>query len=448
MIVVARPRQLALAALAGIALFVAAPKAHAGVAYGVRPVTDLTAGCGGGADEIEQATDPALGYVYEEFMGCGSIYFARSTDGGATFSRPLSLPASASFERNAWDPAVAVSPTGIVYAVFMTAKNNQWYPVVDASYDHGQSFPQTTYLTPPDFKNWGDRPFVAVGPDGAVYITWDYGPNRTSVTFLCAPDGSCGYASGDVNVVIQKSTDNGKTFGPMHYVSPGFPASGGDLAPLLVEPNGRIDALYQGYKIIDSNYDMEPAVSYFTSSSDGGTTWTPPVAVDPQAGTMSLSEWWIDDSISIDGAGNLYAAWDTQGTSADGSANDIGWLAYSTNHGKTWSPPIQAPVDTLGVPHLIEVQGGPGGIAYVAWLSDSDPLGYALYLRTYSIAKGWLSSPVRVSPEFGDPSIWPGDTFGIDLLTPTELALSWGSATPSAGKKSDDFATTVNVALR
>jgi hypothetical protein len=162
---------------------------------------------------------------------------------------------------------------------------------------------------------------------------------------------------------------------------------------------------------------------------------------------MSLSEWWIDDSISIDGAGNLYAAWDTQGTSADGSANDIGWLAYSTNHGKTWSPPIQAPVDTLGVPHLIEVQGGPGGIAYVAWLSDSDPLGYALYLRTYSIAKGWLSSPVRVSPEFGDPSIWPGDTFGIDLLTPTELALSWGSATPSAGKKSDDFATTVNVAL-
>jgi hypothetical protein len=55
---------------------------------------------------------------------------------------------------------------------------------------------------------------------------------------------------------------------------------------------------------------------------------------------------------------------------------------------------------------------------------------------------------VRVSPEFGDPSIWPGDTFGIDLLTPTELALSWGSATPSAGKKSDDFATTVNVALR
>jgi hypothetical protein len=267
------------------------------------------------------------------------------------------------------------------------------------------------------------------------------------VTFLCAPDGSCGYASGDVNVVIQKSTDNGKTFGPMHDVSPGFPASGGDLAPLLVEPNGRIDALYQGYKIIDSSYDMEPAVSYFTSSNDGGTTWSAPVAVDPQAGTMSLSEWWIDDSLSIDAAGNLYAAWDTQGTNPDGSANDIGWLAYSTNHGKTWSPPIQAPLDTLGVPHLIEVQGGPSGIAYVGWLSDSDPLGYALYLRTYSITKGWLSQPVRVSPEFGDPSIWPGDTFGINLLSPTELALSWGSATPDAGKKSDDYATTVNVSL-
>jgi hypothetical protein len=38
----------------------------------------------------------------------------------------------------------------------------------------------------------------------------------------------------------------------------------------------------------------------------------------------------------------------------------------------------------------------------------------------------------------------PGDTFGIAALSPTDLILSWGSATPSVGnKKSDIFATNV-----
>src|SRR5205823_461396 len=81
-------------------------------------------------------------------------------------------------------------------------------------------------------QNWGDRVFIAVGLDGAVYVTWDYGPSRKTVTYLCDPSGSCGFATGQLNVVMQKSTDRGKSFGPMTYVSPGFPASGGDSAPM------------------------------------------------------------------------------------------------------------------------------------------------------------------------------------------------------------------------
>jgi hypothetical protein len=51
-----------------------------------------------------------------------------------------------------------------------------------------------------------------------------------------------------------------------------------------------------------------------------------------------------------------------------------------------------------------------------------------------------------VNDEFGDPSVWPGDTFGIDLLSPSDVALTWGGATPSVGnKKSDVFARGVHV---
>ena len=415
-----------------------------GAVYTAGAISNLTTSCAGQNAEVEEAVDPTNGYVYEDWMGCSGIGFTRSTDGGDTWDAPTNLPGATGSGFNAWDPAIAVGPDGTVYAAFMRAHNNQWYPVVDASFDHGKTFSQVSALTPPDFKNWGDRDFIEVGPDGTVYLTYDYGPNRTSITYLCAADGSCGYASGDVNVVLQKSTDHGKTWSSFRYVSPGFPASGGDLAPFVVEPSGALDAVYQGYGITDkTTYAMTPAYEYFTRSTDGGDTWSKPVKVGPEAGTMSLSEWWIDSSIGIDAGGDLYVSWDTQS-----DTSDTGWLSYSTNHGRTWSPAIQATPDSLNVPHIMEVVGGPSGVAYVGYQSDSDPRGYATYLRTFSTTNGWLSDPFQVSSLFGDPSVWPGDTFGIATTSPTSLVLSWGSAVPSAyQKKSDIFAAPVSVRL-
>lgn len=440
----------AVGVLTGLALTLALPSAAlaAGVTYSVGPITNVSAYCSGQNAEVEQATDPALGYVYETWMGCKGIAFARSTDGGRSFRTPISVPGSVGSNVNAWDPAVAVAPDGTVYAAFMIAKAADWYPVVAASFDHGATFSQVSSLLPPDHKNWGDRDFIAVGPDGTVYVTWDYGPERTSVSFICTTGGSCAFATGDLNVVLQKSTDHGKTWSPMSHISPGFPASGGDSAPLVVEPDGRIDVLYQGYQITNTTtYSMNPAYSYFTSSSDQGSTWSKPVRVGPQGGTMSLAEWWIDGDIAMDAAGNLYATWDTQGTNSDGSGNDIGWLSYSTDHGVHWSAPLQAPTDRLDVPHIMEVAGGGPGIAYIGWLSNSDPQGYAEYLRAFSVTRGWLSAPVQVSAQFGDPSVWPGDTFGISALSAGRLVLSWGSATPATGKKSQIFAADVGVQL-
>jgi hypothetical protein len=431
-----------------VVLWLLSPALASAATYTVGPISDISASCSGQNAEVEQAVDPKSGYVYEDWMGCNGIAFARSTDGGATFQTPISVPGSVGSNVNSWDPAVAVGPDGTVYAAFMVAKGSQWYPVVAKSTDQGATFSQVTSLVPPDAKNWGDRDFIAVGPDGTVYVTWDYGPERTSVTFICSSSGSCAFATGDLNVVMQKSTDGGKTFGPMSHISPGFPASGGDSAPLVVEPSGRIDVLYQGYQITNTTtFTMNPAFSYFTSSTDGGSTWSAPVKVGAQGGTMSLAEWWIDGDISIDSAGNLYATWDTQGTNPDGSANDIGWLSFSTNGGQRWSAPIQVPPDQLNVPHIMEVAGGGPGIAYVGWLSNSNPQGYAQYLRTFSTTKGWLSGPLQVSSEFGDSSVWPGDTFGISALSPTHVVLSWGSATPSSGKKSDIFAAGVQAQL-
>ncbi len=437
----------AIGVVVGVAVvFTTAPTMAGATVYTVSANADVSASCSGQNAEVEQAVDPNVGYVYEIWMGCKGIGFARSTDGGLTFDSPISVPGSAASNVNAWDPAIAVAPDGTVYASFMVAKSSQWYPVVAVSFDHGLTFPQVASLLPPDHKNWGDRDFLAVGSDGSVYLTWDYGPERTSVTFICATAGSCAFLTGDLNVVIQKSTDRGANWSSMSDVSPGFPASGGDSAPLVIEPSGRIDVLYQGYQITNpTTFTMNPAYSYFTSSTDQGSTWSAPVRVGASGGTMSLAEWWIDGDLGMDAAGNLYATWDTQGANADGSPNDVGWLSFSTDHGSHWSAPLQAPPDRLNVPHIMEAAGAGAGVAYVGWLSNSDPRGYAAYVRAFSITRGWLSEPLRVSAEFGDPSVWPGDTFGISTVAANDLVLSWGSASPTSGKKSDIFAANVTA---
>src|SRR6266699_2132054 len=202
---------LAVAMLAGLAAVQAgpAPAQASGTTYAVGPVTDVSASCSGQNAEVEQASDPKLGYVYATWMGCKGIAFARSTNGGLSFGTPIAVPGSVGSNVNSWDPAVAVASDGTVYASFMIATWSQWYPVVAASFDHGATFSQVSSLLPPDQKNWGDRDFIAVGPDGTVYVTWDYGPERTSVSYICSSGGSCAFATGDLNVVLQRSTDRG-----------------------------------------------------------------------------------------------------------------------------------------------------------------------------------------------------------------------------------------------
>ncbi len=118
---------------AGAALYATAGGAVAATTYSVGPISNLSAtSCSGANAEVVSAVDPKLGYVYEEWMGCSKIAFARSTDGGKTFEPAYTLPCSIGSNLNAWDPALAVAPDGTVYAAFMVAKSSQWYPVVAA----------------------------------------------------------------------------------------------------------------------------------------------------------------------------------------------------------------------------------------------------------------------------------------------------------------------------
>jgi hypothetical protein len=425
-----------------------AQKAVAGVSYSVGPISDVSAGCPGTGD-ISEAVDRSRDYVYQEFEGCdrdNGIGFALSANGGDSYTAPVALPLSG----GAWDPSLAVAPDGTLYAAFMSTIDHATYPVIDVSHNHGRTFNVEQSLRPAKIRNWGDAEYLAVGSDGTLYVAWGYGPSNAEVKSRCSAHGSCWATHGDLNVVVQSSTDDAKTFTPMSVVNPGFPDGGADEGDVTVAPDGAVDVLYQAYQVTKpKTLKLAHGHEFFTTSTDGGKTWSAPVMVGASAGQITINEWWNDGSIAADSAGDLYATWDTQGKTAGGKT-DIGWLSFSADGGREWSAPVQATPDEDHTPHIIEVAGAGPGQAYVAWLSYSDPRGYALYLRTFSAsaaggAGGWLSGAVRISEKFGDRKVFPGDTFGIATFSPTALALSWGSAVPGAGGSTSVFAAPVSV---
>ena len=115
-----------------------------------------------------------------------------------------------------WDPAIAVSSTGTIYAAFMHGGGGDGRatsPVVDVSTNHGASFSHSYALPQPGGSaSFGDRDFIAVGAHGELFVTWDYAPNASEVKVQCPPSGSCSYSNGDLNIVVQHSTNGGRTW--------------------------------------------------------------------------------------------------------------------------------------------------------------------------------------------------------------------------------------------
>ncbi len=383
--------------------------------------------------EVVQAVDGR--YVYEAWIGCDrSIGFARSVDGGRTFGPSRTVRGSAHTSGlHTWDPAVAVAADGTLYVAYMvgalvhtpSGSVREMRPAVAVSHDHGRTFARATRLPVPTPKsasgNWGDREFIAVGPDGTVHVTWDYGPRADQVRILCLKSGSCVFTHGDFNAVIQKSSDGGKTWTKPAAISPGFPLGGVFSAPIVAEPSGALDVLYWQHPTNPTTLAVSAGHEYFTRSTDGGSTWSARVPVGPRSGTIGLKSWWIDGSLAVDGAGTLYASWDTKRRS-----RDTGWLAWSTNGGKRWSTPLRVASSRSG--HLTEVAAAGRRSVYVGWQSVVRGKGYATFLRPYSLGKGWTAPAARVSRAYGDPKVWPGDTFGLSASKGSAI-LSWGSAT-------------------
>jgi hypothetical protein len=380
--------------------------------------------------EVEQATDPSNGYLYEAWIGCGGIGFSRSVDGGYSFEAAFSVPGSttgaAGPTNSSWDPAVAVAPNGTVYVAYMVNRTQGDAPVVARSFDHGRSFAGFQYAFRPALTEFSDRDFLAVAPNGTVYLSWDYSPDAAIDSVGCSSAGSCYFLAGDYNILVVHSSDGGANWSNPVPVDPEYPNGGCPAGPLLVEPNGTIAVLYEDYSI-GANHVLGLGHNFFSRSVNGGGSWSLPVRVDNAS--FPNSSWWIDGALARDNSGSLYATFDT----INGSVDTAG-VAISRDDGASWSATTTLNGDVNTAAHIeVGVAGGENGTAYVAWMANNSTSGWSTFEETFSGNGTRLGAPTRVSDGFGLNGYWVGDTIGVTYLGLGRVAVSWSYALPSSG---------------
>lgn len=191
----------------------------------------------------------------------GEMFFARSSDGGATFGEPINLSRSIGgdgkgrFTKERWQNGsfdLALAPDGTLYAVWTEFYGQLWFA---SSTDGGASFSKPEQVAGSD-ELPARAPSLAVAADGTVYLAWTYGETdaadiqlavrrdgkfdtpraiATTPTYSDAPklaidrEGTLHVAFAETDggpfdrsrVEYTRSRDGGKTFEPARTVSRG-----------------------------------------------------------------------------------------------------------------------------------------------------------------------------------------------------------------------------------
>jgi len=226
---------------------------------------------------IDRTDGPGRGNIYVSWSLAsnpwGERVFTRSTDGGQSFSSPIVLePAPI------WG-TLSVDPDGVLYLAG-NASFNYGYFVVYRSLDAWDAGVDPTFDV---FQiPLGGRQVAGAGPNpggllGQVWVAADHsdGPNRGDLYVLSSVDPP-GSDPQDVHFV--RSSDGGETWSEPVRVNTDDRDAWQWFGTMSVSPGGRIDAVW-----IESLTNDRPNVGELTYafSSDGGTTWSVPIAVSP-----------------------------------------------------------------------------------------------------------------------------------------------------------------------
>jgi hypothetical protein len=208
---------------------------------------------------------------------------------------------------------------------------------------------EAQWPNPPTLVASADTPELAVGANGAVFVSFRNCPNvsppEEAPRYVCQ-----GYVS--------RSDDHGLSFGPVVDATLGDTEAPWDH-DLFVGPDARVHHVW-------NSYYQSPFASH---SDDNGLSFIGPVSVnDRQTGSGPVNGG-TGPAAAQSGDGTIHVVW-----IGDRVTGGTGlFLATSTDHGLTFAPavtvvgfPYQGPYPTVQIVYPTIAVGG-GGVVYVAW---------------------------------------------------------------------------------
>ncbi|MBW1686587.1 MAG: exo-alpha-sialidase, partial [Deltaproteobacteria bacterium] len=180
---------------------------------------------------------------------------------------------------------------------------------------------------------------TSVGDDARPHLTTD--GQGTWVAVWYASDSLGGTIGTDYDILVARSTDDGVTWTPPVALNTNAGSDGwNDIHPqVATDGEGTWVAVWNGVgDAIGAEWDILVA-----RSTDGGGTWTAPVALNTNAGNDAGDD--LYPQLATDGQGNWVVVWQSDDSLAGtiGGDDDI-LVARSTDGGATWTPP--AALDT------------------------------------------------------------------------------------------------------
>jgi hypothetical protein len=315
-----------------------------------------TFGRGSFNDKTNLNVDPATGNVYAAWsdfhgnLGCNDILFSRSTDHGATFSRPLKISSNTCGNQG---PSIVIGPSGQVYVGWeaSTLGTNQSAALTTpglaagaaftSSTDFGQTFSKArivvnyTPFVSEQFsgngaRECGDAPFNC--PTGFTFPRFDLaGPylaaDNVNSTVVMAFQAAQSSGQGQIEFVV--STNGGTTWSSAALLESS--STGHQFYPFLVASNGRVNAIWYDSRG-DSNYsatrppcnDASGVTSAclnvrYAESTDGGNTWESSVQVTDMPTNLNYEQFggrlvpFFGDYITVAAQGDtIGVAWTDQ----------------------------------------------------------------------------------------------------------------------------------------
>jgi len=280
---------------------------------------------------------------------------AAATEAQVPFSAPLNVSNNSDFS---FTPQVAVDSAGNIYAVWEDDTSSNSNILFSRSTDGG-----LTFSTPKSLSNtsgFSFSPRIALDANGGINVVWE--------------DDS----PGNLDVFFSRSTDGGNTFANPQDLSNDASDSGSPM--VATDPSGNIYVVWEN--------DSGVLGVFFARSSDGGATFTAPVALSTNTGGS------MSPQIAVDVNGDVNVVWEDD----SGNSSDISF-SRSADHGATFSAPKSL---SLGVGNSTSaaIAVDLNGNINVAWENDS-PGNFDLFFSRSTDGGLNFSTPKNLSNSAG-----------------------------------------------